>query len=433
MLGKINLMEGNMQAAIDIYKQAVEFSPENPDLLTTLGLLYMQIGQYQKAFENLGNAMTYDPTHVKAIMAAASMMQTHGDFDVALNKYRIAAVSTPESPPLWNNVGMSFFGKKKYVAAISCLKRANYLAPFDWKILYNLGLVHLTMQQYASAFHFLSAAINLKPKMAQLFMLLAVALTHLEDPDNAKQAYEQAISIDEKDPAISLNYALFLYNQNEKKAAQKQFSQFENKLRTRQNSNPAIPDSEMQDVATKLGTALQVGENLIWNNQPPTAAPPPTPQTEPQSDLNDNRLPGPPSKEEEDKDFVHPPPGSFGIQQLPKPKNNTVEPDDSLAPECAPTPIIPPYDPYEESGPSRMDMESPLSPPPPPLQQGLNSLPPLGGKGRSSGLAPLAPLGGKGKLPDLNNLPSPPTDMPPSYDDVVKSDEEAEKVAEPAS
>ena len=56
--------------------------------------------------------------------------------------------------------------------AISCLKRATYLAPFDWKILYNLGLVHLTMQQHASAFHFLSAAINLRPKMASLYMLL---------------------------------------------------------------------------------------------------------------------------------------------------------------------------------------------------------------------------------------------------------------------
>jgi Bardet-Biedl syndrome 4 protein len=52
------------------------------------------------------------------------------------------------------------------------LKRATYLAPFDWKILYNLGLVHLTMQQYASAFHFLSAAINLRPKMGSLYMLL---------------------------------------------------------------------------------------------------------------------------------------------------------------------------------------------------------------------------------------------------------------------
>lgn len=57
--------------------------------------------------------------------------------------------------------------------AISCLKRANYLSPFDWKVLYNLGLVHLTMQQYASAFHFLSAAINLHTRMGELYMLLA--------------------------------------------------------------------------------------------------------------------------------------------------------------------------------------------------------------------------------------------------------------------
>ena len=57
--------------------------------------------------------------------------------------------------------------------AISCLKRATYLAPFEWKILYNLGLVHLTMQQYASAFHFLRAASNLQPKKAEVTMLLA--------------------------------------------------------------------------------------------------------------------------------------------------------------------------------------------------------------------------------------------------------------------
>lgn len=49
-------------------------------------------------------------------MAAGSMMQTHGDFDVAMNKYRVAACAVPESPPLWNNIGMCFFGKKKYVA-----------------------------------------------------------------------------------------------------------------------------------------------------------------------------------------------------------------------------------------------------------------------------------------------------------------------------
>ena len=37
------------------------------------------------------------------------------DFDVALSKYKVAAQTIPESPPLWNNIGMCFFGKAKYV------------------------------------------------------------------------------------------------------------------------------------------------------------------------------------------------------------------------------------------------------------------------------------------------------------------------------
>lgn len=56
------------------------------------------------------------PLLSKATLAAGSLMQTHGDFDVALSKYRVVASTMPESPPLWNNIGMCFFGKKKYVA-----------------------------------------------------------------------------------------------------------------------------------------------------------------------------------------------------------------------------------------------------------------------------------------------------------------------------
>ncbi|GFO42972.1 Bardet-Biedl syndrome 4 protein-like, partial [Plakobranchus ocellatus] len=259
MLGKIYLLQRDVNAAIDIYRSAVEYSPENPDLLTTLGLLYMQVNQYQKAFENLGNAMTFDPSHTKAIMAAGSMMQSHSDFDVAITKYRIAAANTPESPPLWNNIGMCFFGKKKYVAAISCLKRANYLAPFDWKILYNLGLVHLTTGQYASAFHFLSAAINLKSDLAQLYMLLAVALSHLEDPENASQAYEYAAKLDSKDPSIQLNYAVHLLNNGDRRKASSYLTQFETQVASLKGAGREI-DQELMDLAAVIGPAIQVGE-----------------------------------------------------------------------------------------------------------------------------------------------------------------------------
>ena len=47
------------------------------------------------------------------------MIQDHGDYDVALSKYRVAAAATPESPQLWNNIGMCLFGKQKHVAVSS--------------------------------------------------------------------------------------------------------------------------------------------------------------------------------------------------------------------------------------------------------------------------------------------------------------------------
>ncbi|XP_075875131.1 BBSome complex member BBS4 [Nelusetta ayraudi] len=266
MLGKVHLLAGETDKAIDVYKRAVDFSPENTELLTTLGLLFLQLGKYQKAFEHLGNALTFDPNNYKAILAAGSMMQTHGDFDVAMNKYRVAACAVPESPPLWNNIGMCFFGKKKYVAAISCLKRAHYLSPFDWKVLYNLGLVHLTMQQYASAFHFLSAAINLNPRMGEVYMLLAVALTNLEDVENATRAYEQAVALDESNPLVNLNFAIFLFNHGEKKAAVDQYQEMERKVNLlRDSSSSSFEfDSELIEMAQKMGAALQVTESLVW-------------------------------------------------------------------------------------------------------------------------------------------------------------------------
>uniref|UniRef100_A0A3Q2PM50 BBSome complex member BBS4 n=1 Tax=Fundulus heteroclitus TaxID=8078 RepID=A0A3Q2PM50_FUNHE len=266
MLGKVHLLAGESDKAIEVYKRGVEFSPENTELLTTLGLLFLQLGKYQKAFEHLGNALTFDPNNYKAILAAGSMMQTHGDFDVAMNKYRVAACAVPESPPLWNNIGMCFFGKKKYVAAISCLKRAHYLSPFDWKVLYNLGLVHLTMQQYASAFHFLSAAINLNPRMGELYMLLAVALTNLEDVENATRAYEQAANLDDRsNPMVNLNFAIFLYNHGDKARALDQYQELERKVNQLRDSSSNFEfDPELMDMAQKMGAALQVTESLVW-------------------------------------------------------------------------------------------------------------------------------------------------------------------------
>jgi Bardet-Biedl syndrome 4 protein len=102
------------------------------------------------------------------------------------------------------------------------------------------GLVHLTLQQFASAFHFLSASINLRPTRGQTFMLLAMALTHLADPDNAKAAYEQAINLDMKDPAVPLNFSIFLYNRKENEESKRLLQLFELRVQKLRQTPPGL-------------------------------------------------------------------------------------------------------------------------------------------------------------------------------------------------
>mmetsp|Transcript_52742 Transcript_52742/g.125577 ORF Transcript_52742/g.125577 Transcript_52742/m.125577 type:complete len:412 (-) Transcript_52742:377-1612(-) len=225
-IGQILTQEEDFQGAIDNYLEALEFSPENPEMLTTIGLLYLRMQENFRAFDFLGNALTHDPKNPKTILAAGSIIQDHSDMDVALIKYRIAAVHTPNSAQLWNNIGMCFFGKGRHVASIACLKKALYLDPFEWIISYNLGLVHLSTQQYASAFHHLSASINLNPHFASSYMQLGITLARLDDPDNSCLSYEKAIEM-ESDFLIHLNYAVTLSNIGQGDKAKEQLEKFD--------------------------------------------------------------------------------------------------------------------------------------------------------------------------------------------------------------
>ena len=120
---------------------------------------------------------------------------------------------------------MCFFGKGKNVAAISCLKRAQYLDPFEYIIAYNLGIIHINTSQFASAFHYFSSAVTLNPKFAFSYMYLGLSLSKLGDDMNAVSAFEKAEGL-KNDYLILFNYALASYNMGYVERAKKKFEAF---------------------------------------------------------------------------------------------------------------------------------------------------------------------------------------------------------------
>uniref|UniRef100_A0A383V8L7 Uncharacterized protein n=1 Tax=Tetradesmus obliquus TaxID=3088 RepID=A0A383V8L7_TETOB len=260
-IGAVHAERGELEQALSTYLEALEHSPENPEILTTLGLTFLRLGDNQRAFDHLGSSMLHDPKNARTILAAGSIIQDHQDMDVALVKYRVAAAASPNCPQLWNNIGMCFFGKQRYIAAIACLKRALYLDPFEWLVAYNLGLLHLSTGQAASAFHYFSTAINLKPEFAHSYMYLGVALTRLEDYDNAAAAYRKAVSLEPAEPLFHLNYAIMLYNQGDAESARQSFMQFR-QLAAGMSEDAKAADAEMTDQQHALAQLLGLPQGL---------------------------------------------------------------------------------------------------------------------------------------------------------------------------
>nr|CAD2167588.1 unnamed protein product [Meloidogyne enterolobii] len=204
------------------------------------------------AFTTFGKALSYDANYVPSVLAIASILQMNNDWDVALSKYKIVAADFDHSCAIWNNIGMCFFGKSKLIAALSCLHRANYLCPLDWKVLINMALVYCALRQFASAYHFAAAAYAVNSNNASILCVMSLILTELQDFRNAHAAYKKAIKLEPKLWIARYNLAIFESRRSNYKEAVSILRELENEgLNYGENKN-RLNSEELNQLIEKV-------------------------------------------------------------------------------------------------------------------------------------------------------------------------------------
>ncbi|XP_076480150.1 Bardet-Biedl syndrome 4 isoform X2 [Bombus vancouverensis nearcticus] len=211
-LAKICLLENHVTEAQNAYTVALSENPESIEAATELGLLYLKIGDVQRAFQQFGTAVAHSPNCTRAILPIAFIIQ-----------------------------------------AISCLKRAHYLNSMAFLPAYNLGMVFLTTGQPASAAIYLCAAISADPKNPMPYLLLGLALKRLEDLEGAEKVLQKAHALSPQDPLVLINYAIILEAQGKGNIAAE--------FLTALNDITAVIDVDVQitQTAKKLSTKIQQG------------------------------------------------------------------------------------------------------------------------------------------------------------------------------
>lgn len=217
--GKLLQKIGSRDLALGLYLEGIDANPDNGELLTALGELQMLQGRYTQGAIAFCRVLDRQPVDYTARFGIGAALLHRGQFDEALTQFRVCAVLQPNSPDLWNNISVAFACVNKHIVAAVSLKHALYFAPISFEILYNLGLIYLSLKQDASAFLFLEAAARRSAGNACVFGWLGVALARLNDFEMAEVSFQRALQAGKGAlpwPKLRLNYALILLNLGKK-------------------------------------------------------------------------------------------------------------------------------------------------------------------------------------------------------------------------
>ncbi|XP_022223261.1 Bardet-Biedl syndrome 4 protein homolog isoform X3 [Drosophila obscura] len=145
-LAELYRKDKQYQQAIDVLENCLHLTPENAEVLIEISVLYLKINETQKAYDRLAEVVNIERkcSHMpKGLLAFGAILQSRNDVDGALSKYSQIANAEPEIAELWNNIGLCFFKKQKFIAAVSSLRKSVWLSPLNYNALYNLSLIYI--------------------------------------------------------------------------------------------------------------------------------------------------------------------------------------------------------------------------------------------------------------------------------------------------
>ena len=97
MLGFINLLRGNLDAAEPYYKKALQITPRFVESMIQVGFVYAQRGDSTTAQQWYDKALQEDPSQPRANMSIADLYFLRDEFEPALEHYVTASKRAPKN------------------------------------------------------------------------------------------------------------------------------------------------------------------------------------------------------------------------------------------------------------------------------------------------------------------------------------------------
>ena len=174
----------------DFYLKALSLSPNNPDILNDLGLVFKNLGGISQALQCFRSALETIPGHKAAAANLGNLLAALGELEEAEGWLRIAL--SRDNPRSWSNLGALLQAKGELTQAFQCYERALKIQPAYAEILNNMGALRQVQGRAAQAMDYFRQAIKIKPDFIGAYRNLLLGA--LYDPElnlhNHKDLYQ---------------------------------------------------------------------------------------------------------------------------------------------------------------------------------------------------------------------------------------------------
>jgi len=119
--------DGDMEAGINLYSDALDSDPENVDAHVARGRLYLDYGDYSRAMSDFMHAESLQPDNPEPQIAVGDLHFARKDYSRAIDYFNEALKMSPDHAMAFCRRGISHYYRKHYKQALEDLNKARKL------------------------------------------------------------------------------------------------------------------------------------------------------------------------------------------------------------------------------------------------------------------------------------------------------------------
>jgi serine/threonine-protein kinase len=195
-----------VQKALAAAQQAELLNDNLPEVHTSLGAVYGQLGKKAEAVAELQRATALAPNSDLAFRRLATAYMGIGQSKQAIEAFQKAIQLNPYYWGSQNQLGSAYYNLGDYPKALEAFKQVTLLAPDNQMGYQNIGNVYLQEGKYQEAIPYFQKAIQIEPNMAN-YTNLGSAYFFLKQYANSVEAFEKAVAFNPNDAILAVNLA----------------------------------------------------------------------------------------------------------------------------------------------------------------------------------------------------------------------------------